>query len=344
MVLPLAAGLTASWKQAASSLRGSSPPRSGPTAAADDAGNTWLFGGYAEPEGRPRAVVNDLLLYVDGSWTQVMEPDEVVKKSWLPRSNRPGPRLASASVILDGEMLVFGGWDPQEAGTGGIILDDVWSLNLARRTWKPCAPMPRGPTSRHVAVNVGGLVVVHTFRCSDSVLVWDQETRTLREQPTSGVAPSSRGLHAAAAADEHTLVAFGGAAKDGNMVNDAFALDTRSWEWTPLAMERDAPSPSPRAGSCAAPLPGGGGIVVCCGAESGESGLVPRGDAWALEVDSSGKRGCWTLLLDDDAPDAPGPRNAATLTPLGGSELLLHGGWRPFVSTYEDSHVLRIVP
>ena len=110
--------------------------------------------------------------------------------------------------------------------------------------------MPRGPTSRHVAATVGGQVAVHTFRCIDSVLVWDPEARQLREQPTTGTAPSSRGLHVrssslkrplpprlararrlrlapltsllllllltqvAAAADERTLIVFGGAAKE----------------------------------------------------------------------------------------------------------------------------------
>ena len=154
----------------------------------------------------------------------------------------------------------------------------------------------------------------------------------------------------AAAADERTLIVFGGAAKDGNMVNDAFALDTQTWEWRQLGggalgeaagndekVYYSSNRPTPRAGACAAPLPGGGGIVVCCGAEQGAQGLVPRADAWALTLD-----GAWTQLLGDDAPGAPGPRNAATLTPLGGQELLLHGGWRPFVSTYADSHVLRV--
>ena len=47
---------------------------------------------------------------------------------------------------------------------------------------------------------------------------------------------------------------------------------------------------------------------------------MPRADVWALSID-----GEWTKLLDDDAPGAPGPRNAATLTPFGdGAELLLH--------------------
>ena len=188
---------------------------------------------------------------------------------------------------------------------------------------------------------------------------------SLDRQPTTGAVPSSRGLHVAAAANDHTLVIFGGAAKDGTMLNDAFALDTRSWEWRPLAPSSSTSSsgglgffsqlfgggggdasdrPSPRAGACAASLPpNGNGIVVCCGAEAGAAGLVPRADAWALTLDSKGE-GQWTCLLADDALLAPAPRNAATLTPLGDrpGELLLHGGWHPFVRTYADSRVLRL--
>ena len=353
---PAAALLTASWQAlppgAEQAWRGSSPPRSGPTAAADSDGNTWLFGGYAEPEGKERAVVNDLLRYsASGGWEQLQEPIRTtIGKTQRVRSNRPGPRLASASAILDGELLVFGGWDPQVAGTGGIILDDVWALDLGKQTWQRCeAPMPRGPTSRHVACNVGGKVVVHTFRCKEAVMVWDPSTRALVEQPTKGTPPSSRGLHVAAAADERTLVVFGGAAQDGTMVNDAFALDTVTWEWRVLASNGDRPSP--RAGACAAPLPNGErGILVCCGAEASANGLVPRADVWALTLDDQGG-GEWSKLLDDAAPDAPGPRNAATLTPLSdgaageggsGGSLLLHGGWRPFVSTYGDTYVLKV--
>lgn len=230
--------------------------------------------------------------------------------------------------------------------------------------------MPRGPTSRHVACRVGTQLVVHTFRCADSVLVWDPETRALREQQTSGPAPSSRGLHVAAAADEHTMIVFGGAAKDGSMCNDAFALDTRTWQWRTLATEGakndktrggigelltklfgggrdggDSTRPTPRAGACAASLPGGErGIVVACGAEAGLTGLVPRADVWALVLDDGESAdGTWTRLMADDAPNAPAPRNAATLTPLGdGETLLLHGGWHPFVRTFGDSFILRI--
>ena len=366
------ASLTASWQPVPAddacqrTARTSSPPRSGPTASADQAGNVWLFGGYAEPEGKPRHVVNDLLRYDGSGWQQLQEPIDVTLKGGRVRDNRPGPRLATASCVVGDEMLVFGGWDPQTPGTGGVILDDVWSLSLAKQTWRRlAAPMPGGPASRHVVCNVGGTVILHTFRCLDSVLVWDAASETLKEQPTSGTPPSSRGLHVAAAADGHTLVVFGSAlAEDaaavkparrlvslsccrrggqgradgqrclrpgharrgsfgrGRPVNrrlftalalhrrcgasrpsssceqrlfTALALHRRSWEWRPLAAgageggrvcaEADQdPSPkllgaaavgerpSPRAGACAAPLPCGRGIVVCCGAEAGGEG------------------------------------------------------------------------
>ena len=39
-----------------------------------------------------------------------------------------------------------------------------------------------------------------------------------------------------------------GAAKDGTMCNDAFALDIKTWEWRVLAAD-SAQRPSPRAGA-----------------------------------------------------------------------------------------------
>ena len=115
---------------------------------ADQVGNVWLFGGYAEPEGKPRHVVNDLLRYDGSGWQQLQEPIDVTLKGGRVRDNRPGPRLATASCVVGDEMLVFGGWDPQTPGTGGGILDDVWSLSLAKQTWRRlAAPMPGGPAS-----------------------------------------------------------------------------------------------------------------------------------------------------------------------------------------------------
>jgi len=101
-LLPCAAALTASWKPVPGSVV---PPRSGATASTDGA-STWLFGGYAEADGE-RAVVNDLhrLDATAAGWAQVRESAN--------GADVPGPRLATASAVLDGEMLLFGGWDPQ---------------------------------------------------------------------------------------------------------------------------------------------------------------------------------------------------------------------------------------
>ena len=97
-LLPCAAALTASWQPVPGSVV---PPRSGATASTDGA-STWLFGGYAEADGE-RAVVNDLhrLDATATGWTRVRESAD--------GADVPGPRLATASAVLDGEMLLFGG-------------------------------------------------------------------------------------------------------------------------------------------------------------------------------------------------------------------------------------------
>ena len=71
------------------------------------------------------------------------------------------------------------------------------------------------------------------------------------KQPTSGAAPSPRGLHAAALASQHQLVVFGGAAQDGNMSNEVFLLDLNTWKWTQLEITNNSKEqPSPRASPC----------------------------------------------------------------------------------------------
>lgn len=97
-------------------------------------------------------------------------------------------------------FFIFGGWDPEQAGTGGVILDDVWRLDLNSLQWEQIGTMPRGPTSRHVAAAVqtseGPRVLLHTFRCLDQLIVFDPSSQTFSEKPCVGAPPSSRGLHA----------------------------------------------------------------------------------------------------------------------------------------------------
>ena len=327
------------------------PARSGHTAAADGRGRCILFGGYAErAPGEMRDVVNDLWVHDADGWARVQDAcarDEC--------ADRPGPRLASASAVLGDELLLFGGWDPQTPGTGGEILDDVWSLDLSTLAWSRCEPMPRGPTSRHAAAVVASgagtepELIVHTHRCAEAVLKWDPRLRKLTEQRTTGEAPASRGLHVAVPLGADLLV-FGGADKSGAMRDDAYALDTSTWHWRALnAANSAAHRPSARAGACAAALDGRTALFFG-GAERApdNAGLIPRDDTWTLSMPSA----TWTKVspaeADDTAPVelacgiAPGPRNAASLCALREGELLLHGGWVPFVSTYDDTHTLEI--
>ena len=316
----------------------SSPsPRSGATATTDGSGRVLLFGGYEEASDGRRRVVNDLWAFKDNVWTLL--------DAGGPTGVCPGPRLCSASFVDGGELVVCGGWDPQESGTGGVILDDVWMWDISGSSgWKKCSdPMPQGPTSRHAACAVGSTAVVHTFRSHDNVLVWEPSTKTFREQFASGEVPSSRGLHVAApvvtSSGAPGVAIFGGADKTGSMCNDAFVLDTASWVWSRSASDSKV-LPSPRAGAAGASTSDGRFLVVVGGATRKTSGgLEPLMDVWALDIASNS----WSELLDtsSDRSAIPAARNAATLTTYG-DHFLLHAGWNPFVESYSDSFVLEL--
>ena len=68
------------------------PPRSGHTASADENGNVFLFGGYAEHEGASRDVINDLLMYNDalGDWDCVQPETTRDEAAWALSVDRRG--------------------------------------------------------------------------------------------------------------------------------------------------------------------------------------------------------------------------------------------------------------
>jgi hypothetical protein len=39
-------------------------------------------------------------------------------------------------VVVGDHLWLIGGWDPQEAGTGGVFLNDVWRLDLRSYAWE----------------------------------------------------------------------------------------------------------------------------------------------------------------------------------------------------------------
>ena len=140
------------------------------------------------------------------------------------------------------------------------------------------------------------------------------------------------------------MLIFGGAAQDGSMSNDCLVLNTSTWEWNLVQVNENSPRPSPRASPCLCKY-SNYCAVVFGGASRGSTGLVPEGDVWALQLDEDYKTGAWVLLV----PEGPPPRNAASLNLIsnkddGTKEYLLHGGWAPFVETFEDCFILQVKP
>jgi Kelch motif/Galactose oxidase, central domain len=365
------------------------PRRSGHTAFVKADSTPYVFGGYAEDddndanvEARPlykRYVVNDLWKWKGsagaGGDVDILGDETDQTPGWSlvdTQGDAPGPRLVTASAVHGDKAYLFGGWDPETAGTGGVILDTVHELDMTTATWKALSCcMPDGPTSRHVAValktsgddSTTNTILLHTHRCLDYVLLYDTTTQTFTKQATTGPCPSPRGLHCAALVNDHTVCVFGGAAQDQTMSNECFLLDTTSWTWTKVLNDNDDDNearPTPRAGASLVAMESINCVLLFGGAEATATGLNPRSDVWALSLDDDTLAPKWTLLINDDNDDSdrngrhrpPPRRNAATLShiPSGGAsahsddhaDFLLTGGWAPFRQTWDDCYVLRV--
>jgi hypothetical protein len=330
------------------------PPRSGHVAfSLGD--KVYLFGGYAEESSENRYPTNDLWVFEDSKWTQLQKQDNSNKA-------QPQQRLASAAVtcqLRDGKFagLVLGGWDSQEAGTGGVILHDLQVFTHdGDPTWAELAFDLEQPTSRLCAVTLPQnpqQVLVHNHRCTDHVLIVDLKGGKILKQPTSGLAPSPRGLHACVAlpsVSTYKIILFGGAAQDGNMSNEVFVLDCDSWVWTKVEVD-SKDQPSPRASPCMVALDEHTCLLYGGAARSMEGGLHGCSDMWLLEIEND--KGRWTCIQKDGEKGSPPGRNAAQLTPLtsppsqiahdgDAKYFLLSGGWYPFRSTYDDNFILKV--
>ena len=330
------------------------PRRSGHTAFSASAKHpTFVFGGYIEQDsdkqGDPplRQVINDL-------WKYDAATDH---HGWIkqePSGDIPGPRLVAASAVVNSKAYLIGGWDPETEGTGGSILESVSCLDLDSLQWKELKNFPDGPTSRHIALVLPGAkpkILIHNHRCTGHVWIFDPETESYTQQPTTGQSPGSLGLHAATMLDDTHVLLFGGATKDGTMSNQSHVLNTETWEWKQVVLGKDADCPSPRAGACLVAHNGKYGILFG-GAETTDAGLNPKGDVWALQVVDDLDQECtgrWSMLLNEKQGEAfPEPRNAATLSPfdegqnMDNSKFLLAGGWAPFRRTWDDVFILSI--
>eukprot|EP00898_Chlorokybus_atmophyticus_P001356 jgi/Chlat1/2220/Chrsp17S02544 len=326
------AGVT--WEQ----LDAADPPtaRSGhvtvalPDSHPDD---VLVFGGYVEyePSMAGRKVNNDAYVL------------NIAEKRWkrLDFGNQelPEPRLTSQAVVVGDTMWLLAGWNPNNRGGEDEFLDDVWTLDLHSYKWRRVhlqgSQMPR--ISRFQAVAVGDKIYIHNHRSLESVCILDTSKETLQKSRVAGNVPSSRGLHNMVHVNNKLWV-FGGADNGGLMNNDVHYLDLDTMIWT--KPEASGNWPSPRAAAGAAALHNKvfvfGGACRANGSDANSGGLVPLDDLHALDTES-----CRWETVQLKGSTKPGPRNAAQLVAKEG-KLVIYGGWKPFVQSYSDTHILHV--
>ncbi|MEW5304715.1 MAG: hypothetical protein WDW36_007307 [Sanguina aurantia] len=263
----------------------------------------------------------------------------------------PRARLSSQLVCVGDHLYLIAGWDPAAFGSGGDVLSDMWRYNLRTNTWSQLDPQGGqclGAISRFQAVAVGALVYIHSHRslCDIHVLDTGMEPPVLHKLAVTGdgaasPGPPSRGLHSVVAMGGRLLL-FGGAPKEGPMMDDLWSLDLASLRWARLSPTgaRPAARCSHFAGSI-----DGRYMWVVGGAHYASPGKLANvddvavydseADAW-VEVDVAGPR--------------PSARNAGVaVSPLrtggadgGGQQALLHAGWKAFAETYNDTFLLTL--
>mmetsp|Transcript_14114 Transcript_14114/g.38160 ORF Transcript_14114/g.38160 Transcript_14114/m.38160 type:complete len:386 (+) Transcript_14114:86-1243(+) len=262
----------------------------------------------------------------------------------------PAPRLVSQAVVVDDNLYLVGGWNP---GGSAPFLNDIWRLDLKTNRWTELHPEgePLPAISRHQAVAVGKSIYIIHHRSTQDISVLDVSDPThprLSKVPVKGDVPSSRGLHSLTAVAPHPsalptkLFLFGGAPQRGPMMSDLYALDLLTNEWTKLSPSGAQPHARCAHGAAAAPL--GRHLLVFGGAfykdqVAGGGGLQVLDDTICYDtVDNK-----WVPVAQGSGPPLPA-RNAHTLVPIAKHEnkWLLHGGWVPFVSTFNDTYVVEL--
>ncbi|KAF5839410.1 hypothetical protein DUNSADRAFT_812 [Dunaliella salina] len=274
--------------------------------------------------------------------------------SWHPLAFAPGPlpapRLVSQAVVVDDNLYLIGGWNP---GGSAPFLNDIWQLDLKTNRWTELQPEgePLPAISRHQAVAVGQSIYIHHHRSAQDISVLDVSNPAhpkLHKVPVKGDVPSSRGLHSltAVAPGPGTLPTklflFGGAPQRGPMMSDLYALDLPTMEWSKLSPSGSQPHARCAHGAAAAPL--GRHLLVFGGAfykdeVAGGGGLQVLDDAICYDtIDNK-----WEHVAHASGPPVPA-RNAHTLVPIAKDEnkWLLHGGWVPFISTFNDTYMVEL--
>jgi hypothetical protein len=159
----------------------------------------------------------------------------------------PGPRGRHAmSVDPERELMILHGGRYRALESSGDYTnyDDVWAFDLKTDSWTELSS-GGGPEARvsHTAVVAGDRFVIHGGNSSENGMsytpledVWafDLVTNTWSELSAS-TGPDERLFHAGAVSDDgKTYYSFAGARSFTSFLNELWALDLESVEWTEL--------------------------------------------------------------------------------------------------------------
>jgi hypothetical protein len=326
----------------------------------------------------PRKAVSDALLFSHNAWQPLSVPldDELP----TPRLAAGAVELGGHAYLIGGwasgvqgpEAFLSDVWRLSPPSSSSSSSSSSWRWE--RLTLAPGSLEALGGSgiSRFACAAVSPTrAILHTHRCDDHVVALDvvqgngEEARLSRlavlPDPQHG-APSSRGLQSMTLVEDDRMLVFGGAPQKGGMLGDLWALDgdfassssPLRWTrlWPPPGEEEEGGSNSPHVRCSHVACAARGGLLVLGGSYYTEAGsLAPLDDAWWYDASSSGGGGGrWHRVELRGKGTPPAARNAAILAPLppGGEgqqqqqRFLYHGGWRPFVETYNDTWIVSV--
>ena len=225
---------------------------------------------------------------------------------------KPSKRYAHSSIVYNGKMVVFGGYDSG-------CYNDAWTLDLTTFAWTLLNTTGTKPSKRyaHSSVVSNGKMVVFGGKdssCYNDAWTLDLTTFAWTLLNTTGTKPSKRYAHSSVVSNGK-MVVFGG--KDSSCYNDAWTLDLTTFAWTLLNTTGTKPSACEAHSS----IVYNGKMVVFGGWDDSSR----YNDAWTLDLTTF----AWTLLTTTGTKPSKRYRHSSVVS---NGKMVVFGG-------YDGSHV-----
>eukprot|EP00742_Colponemidia_sp_Colp-10_P012378 GILJ01013893.1.p1 GENE.GILJ01013893.1~~GILJ01013893.1.p1 ORF type:complete len:606 (+),score=74.32 GILJ01013893.1:2-1819(+) len=168
--------------------------------------------------------------------------------SWSPklvRGEAPPARWGHSATLVDGRLLVYGGYNETNK-----TLNDLFVLDIENGVWHCQINGENDPRAWHSATYVpskrsllvfGGEKETETGETDalKQLMVLDCELMLWYPPVVNGAGPSARAGHSATLID-HELILFGGCA-GRKWLNDVHVLDLERWSWSKPSISGKAP-------------------------------------------------------------------------------------------------------